>query len=79
MRSSVSQGGKIIDQGPRYPRVTVVLQGESGNAVAIIGRVDQAMRRKGVIKAIRDEFRQEAMSGNYEHLIQTVYEWVEVE
>jgi len=79
MRESVSKGGEIIDQGPRYPRVHVQLSGEGGNAVAIVGRVDQAMRRKGVNGVTRKLFREEAMSGNYDELIQTVMEWVDVE
>ncbi len=79
MRASVSKGGKEIDQGPRYPRVIVQLSGEGGNAVAIMGRVDQAMFRSGVKLPIRQQFWDEARSGDYDHLLQTVMEWVETE
>ncbi len=36
---------------PKYPRVKVQLVGEDGNAFAILGRVQTAMRMAGVPKA----------------------------
>ena len=79
MRASVSKGGVEIDQGPRYPEVCVQLTGEGGNAVAIVGRVDRALFNGGVKLPIRQKFREEATSGDYDHVIQTVMEWVDVE
>ncbi len=63
----------------KYPSIEVKLVGEDGNAFAILGRVSKAMRRGGVEKSEIDEFMKEATSGDYDHLLQTCMEWVEVE
>jgi hypothetical protein len=65
---------------PRYPDVHVRLQGEDGNAGAIMGRVTQALRRQGkVSNAECNEFRMQAISGDYNNVIQTVMAWVTVD
>lgn len=64
---------------PRYPEARVTLIGQDGNAGSIMGRVNDALRRIKVSKAEQDEFRMQAMSGNYDQLLQTVMEWVTVE
>ena len=58
--------------------VRVKLVGEDGNAFSIIGRVSQALRRGGHADLV-DEFREEAMSGDYNHLLATCLEYVEEE
>lgn len=63
----------------RYPSITVELIGQDGNAFFIIGRVRQALRRAGVSKEEVDTFAEEAMSGDYDHVLQTVLTWVDVE
>lgn len=63
----------------RYPSITVELIGQDGNAFFIIGRVRQALRRAGVSKEEVDTFAEEAMSGDYDHVLQTVLTWVNVE
>ncbi len=45
--------------------------GEDGNAMAILGRAQRAMKQVGFSKEERDEYMTEAMSGNYDHLLQT--------
>jgi len=60
----------------RHPEVEVCLVGEDGNAFAILGRVQRALRHAGVPKEERDAFMQEATSGDYEHLLQTCLRWV---
>ena len=64
---------------PKYPDITVPLTGEDGNAVAILGRVSRALRQAGVSQAERDAFTQEATAGDYDHLLQTIMRWVEVD
>lgn len=64
---------------PKYPHVTVPLVGEDGNAFAIIGRVVKALRRAGVPQDEIASFQTEAMSGNYDHLLVTVLQTVEVQ
>ncbi len=61
----------------RFPEVTVQLSGEDGNAFAIVGRVHTALRRACSVDAAA-EFTTEAMSGNYDHVLQTCMKWVNV-
>lgn len=60
---------------PRYPDVHVQLSGEDGNAFFIIGRVRKALRSAGVDSAECDEFSNEAMSGDYDNVLQTCMRW----
>jgi hypothetical protein len=62
----------------RFPDIEVTLVGADGNAFAILGRVQEAMRRGGIDKEQRDAFMNEATRGNYDHLLQTVMRWVTV-
>lgn len=62
----------------KYPEITVKLVGEDGNAMAIIGAVREALRRGGVSKEEQTEFIQEAMSGDYDNVLQTAMKWVNV-
>jgi len=66
-------------EGPKYPLVNVELVGEDGNAFFIIGRVSRALRRAGVSDDDINEFTEEATNGNYDHLLQTVMKWVNVQ
>lgn len=59
--------------------VKVKLVGEDGNAFAILGRVTREMKRAGVDAETIKEYQNEAMSGNYDHLLATTMEYVEVE
>jgi len=64
---------------PKHENVSVKLVGEDGNAFSIIGRVSKALRREGVSDTIVKAFQQEAMTGDYDNLLQTVMKWVNVE
>ena len=63
----------------KYPDVTVQLSGEDGNAFFIVGRVRNALRRAGVEKKELDAFSEEAMSGDYDHVLQTAMKWVDTQ
>ena len=63
---------------PKYD-ITVKLLGEDGNAYAILSRVSRAMKSGGVPQEEIDVFCEEATSEDYDHLLQTVMEWVEVD
>lgn len=65
--------------GPRYPDITVQLSGQDGNAFAIIGAVQSAMRRQGIDATERNAFFEEATSGDYDNLLRTAMRWVVVE
>lgn len=62
----------------KYPDVEVQLSEADGNAFVLMGRVALALRRAGVSCGEIDEFRKEAMNGNYDHLLQTCMIWVSV-
>jgi len=57
--------------------VKVKLVGKDGNAFAILGRVSKALRKAGH-PDLAKEFLEEAMSGDYNHLLQTCMKYVEV-
>lgn len=63
----------------RYPHITVVLTGTDGNAGSVMGAVTRELRRHHVTSEEINLFRMECMSGNYDQLLQTCMEWVEVE
>ena len=63
----------------RFPDITVELTGGNGNAFAILGAVQQELRRGGATPEEVAQFVDEATSGDYDHLLQTVMRWVEVE
>lgn len=63
---------------PRYPLIHVRLTGHDGNAFAVVGRVIAALRKVRVAAEEIKSFREEAMSGDYDHLLQTCCRWVRV-
>ena len=63
----------------KYPDITVKLVGKDGNAFYILGRMKQALRKGNVPNDKIDEFLHEAMSDDYNHLLQTCMKWVNVE
>lgn len=62
----------------KYPDINVILVGENGNAYAIIGAVQKAMKRAKIPKAEIVAFKHEAMNGDYDHLLRTAMKWVNV-
>jgi hypothetical protein len=62
----------------KFPNVEVKLVGEDGNAFFMIGRTIAALRKGGATTEQVNEFQTEAMSGDYDNVIQTIMRWVEV-
>lgn len=58
--------------------VEVELTGHDGNAFMVLGRTEQALRRAGVDEDEITDYREEAMSGDYDHLLRTTMRWVNV-
>ena len=58
--------------------VAVRLTGTDGNAYAIMGTVQKALKKAGATPAEIKEYLDESMSGDYNHLLATACEWVEV-
>ena len=63
---------------PKYPNVQVKLIGCDGNAFLILGRVTQAMLGHGIEDCEVKAFMNEAMSGDYDHILATASRWVAV-
>lgn len=60
----------------KYPKVKVQLTGTSSHPISIVGAVDKALRAAGVSPEERKQFKTEALSGDYNHVIATASEWV---
>lgn len=63
----------------RYPDITVELTGQDGNAFMVMGLVKRGLQKAGVSLAEQNLFMEEAMSGDYDHLLRTAMSWVNVE
>ena len=63
---------------PKYPDIEVRLSGRDGNAFAILGAVQKAMRRAGLTQEQIDDYTTEATAGDYHHLLSTTIRYVEV-
>ena len=63
---------------PKYPDIEVQLTGEDGNAVAIMGRVSNAMKKAGVSQEEINAYLDESMSSDYDNLLRTAVKWVSV-
>lgn len=58
--------------------VKVKLVGEDGNAWSIMARVSKALEQAGATPEEVSEYLRESKSGDYDHLLRTAVEWVEV-
>ena len=63
---------------PKYPHITVALTGHDGNAFVILSRCRKASRGAGLSDGEIATFVAEAMSKDYDHLLQTAMRWFEV-
>lgn len=63
---------------PKYPDIEVNLTGMNGNAFVIMGAVSNALRRAKVPEVNIKEFIDECKGGDYDHLLQTCFKWVNV-
>ena len=62
---------------PKYD-IDVQLTGNDGNAFAIMGAVQKALRNAGASKEELDLYYQESTSGDYDNLLRTACAWVNV-
>ena len=62
----------------KYDNIEVQLTGEDGNGFMIVGRVSKALRKNGVPDDEISAYREEAMSGDYSHLIGVTADTVNV-
>ena len=64
---------------PKYPNVIVEMDidGPDGNAFAIMGRVQAALRKAGATKEELNQYTMDSMSGDYDNLLATADRWVD--
>lgn len=63
----------------KYPDIHVKLIGEDGNAYNLLGITKRALKKAGISDEEIKQFMDEAMSSDYNHLLRTIMDWVEVE
>jgi len=68
----------MLEKELSYTKPEVQLSGNDGNSFAVIGRVKKAMSVAGATQEEMDAFLEEARSGDYDHLLQTCFDYVEV-
>ena len=56
----------------------VKLARENGNAFIIMAKTIKALQKAGADKEYTDKYMNEAMSGNYDHLLGVTMEYVDV-
>lgn len=57
-----------LPEGLIYPDVD--FDGMDGNAMMIVGAVANALRKAGNSREVVDNYREQALSGDYDHLLQ---------
>lgn len=62
---------------PQKPKVRLV--GENGNAFVIMSRVSAALKKAGYSADQITEYKNQAMKGDYDHLLRVTMKWVDVE
>lgn len=64
---------------PKYPNVIVEMDidGPDGNAFAIMGRVQAALKKAGATKEELAQYSMDSMSGDYENLLAAANRWVD--
>lgn len=78
-RSAQPNSPKGIDMSTiRYPAVRVRLTGGDGNALGVVGAVTRALRAARVPVQDVEAYRAEALSGDYEKVLQVTLSWVTV-
>jgi hypothetical protein len=70
--------GELKMSNIKFPDIEVNLSESDGNAFAVIGAVRRALRKAGVPDEKIKEFSDDAMSGDYDHVLQTCMKWVDI-
>ena len=65
-------------QSIRYPAVQVSLIGRDSNALAVVAAVSRALEQAGVRQEEITNFYDEALSGDYNTVLQTALRWITV-
>jgi hypothetical protein len=65
-------------KAPKYPNIIIAmdLDGPDGNAFAIMGRVQRALKNAGATEQELAQYSMDSMSGDYDNLIAAQSKWV---
>lgn len=63
---------------PMYPEIDVPIITEKCEPTELIGRAKVRMRNFGLEDEQIDQFEREARSGDFDHLLNTMMEWVNI-
>lgn len=63
---------------PKHSNITVELTDQDGNAFAVLGRCCHAAREANLPEDEIAAFMNEAMAGDYDHLLQTSMRWFDI-
>jgi hypothetical protein len=63
---------------PKYPNIIIAMDLDSpdGNAFAIMGRVQRALKNAGATEQELAQYSMDSMSGDYDNLIAAQSKWV---
>ena len=62
----------------KYPHIKVQLTGTNGNAFAVLGKCQAAMKKAVLGKIEIEEFVEAATASDYDHLLQTTMKYFDV-
>ena len=65
-------------QSIRYPAIQVPLIGRGSNALAVVAAVSRALEQAGVRQEEIANFYDEALSGDYNRVLQTALRWITI-
>jgi len=68
----------MFDEYVRYPETVVQLTGTDGNAFAVMGAVTVALKKAYATDAEIAEYQTEALSGDYNNLLEVSASWVQI-
>lgn len=69
---------QIKNKEKKMNKPTVELIGTDGNAFAILGKVTRELRKAGFDSDYIQKYKEEAMAGDYDHLLQVTMKYVEI-
>ena len=61
----------------KYPNIRVLLADVDGRPFAILGQIQRTMRKAGVPPEEISAFLREALSNDYDNLLQTCIDWLD--
>lgn len=73
---NIRKADRDVDYLPKYPEIEVELP--DGNAFAVIGAVRKAMQVARVPSEERQQYFEESISGDYDHLLAVAQSWVTI-